>query len=70
MGTILRVNAVGALLVAGLFWLLPPDSPVADAAARGDVETVRKCVKRGSASARIAACLHRLNPARRHIQVG
>jgi len=48
MGTILRVNAVGALLVAVLFWLLPPDSPVADAAARGDVETVRSLVKRGA----------------------
>ena len=48
MGTILRVNAVGALLVAVLFWLLPPDSPVADAAARGDVETVRSLVKQGA----------------------
>ena len=48
MGTILRVNAVGALLVAGLFWLLPPDSPVADAAARGDIETVRSLVKQGA----------------------
>ena len=47
MGTILRVNGVGALLVAVLFWLLPPDSPVADAAARGDVETVRSLVKQG-----------------------
>ena len=48
MGTILRGNAVGALLVAVLFWLLPPDSPVADAAARGDVETVRSLVKQGA----------------------
>jgi len=48
MGTILRVNAVGALLVAVLFWLLPPDSPVADAAARGDVDTVRSLVKQGA----------------------
>jgi len=39
---------VGALLVAVLFWLLPPDSPVADAAARGDVETVRSLVKQGA----------------------
>ena len=45
---ILRVNAVGALLVAVLFWLLPPDSPVADAAARGDVETVRSLVRQGA----------------------
>ena len=48
MGTVLRVNAVGALLVAVLFGLLPPDSPVADAAARGDVETVRSLVKQGA----------------------
>ena len=48
MGTSLRVNAVGALLVAGLLWLLPPDSPVADAAARGDVETVRSLVRQGA----------------------
>ena len=48
MGTILRVNAVGAFLVAVLFWLLPPDSPVADAAARRDVETVRSLVKQGA----------------------
>ena len=48
MGSILRVNAVGALLVAVLFWLLLPDSPVADAAAHGDVETVRSLVKQGA----------------------
>ena len=44
----LRSNAVGALLVAGLFWILPPDSPIADAAMRGDVETVRSLVKEGA----------------------
>ena len=44
----LRSNAVGALLVAGLFWILPPESPIADAAMRGDVETVRSLVKEGA----------------------
>ena len=48
MRNTLRVNAVGALLVAGMFWVLPPDSPVADAAARGDLEAVRSLVKGGA----------------------
>ena len=47
MKNVLRSNAVGALLVAGLFWFLPPESPIADAAMRGDVETVRSLVKEG-----------------------
>ena len=50
MRNTLRVNAVGALLlvVAAMFWVLPPDSPVADAAARGDLEAVRSLVKGGA----------------------
>ena len=48
MKNMLRSNAVGALVVAGLFWLLPPESPIADAAMRGDVETVRSLVKEGA----------------------
>ena len=49
MRNTLRVNAVGALLAAAaMFWVLPPDSPVADAAARGDLEVVRSLVKGGA----------------------
>ena len=48
MKTMLRANAVGALLVGGLFWGLAPDSPVADAAARDDLEAVRSMVKQGA----------------------
>jgi ankyrin repeat protein len=48
MKNVLRSNAVGALVVAGLLLLLPPESPVADAAMQGDVETVRSLVKQGA----------------------
>lgn len=48
MKSTLRVNAVGALMVAGMFWLLPSDSPLADAAMRGDVQTVRTLVGQGA----------------------
>jgi ankyrin repeat protein len=48
MTNVLRANAVGAVLVAALFWTVAPDSPVADAAERGDVEAVRALVKQGA----------------------
>ncbi len=44
----LRVNAVGALAVMGLLLAFSPDSPVADAAMRGDVEAVRSLLKQGA----------------------
>src|SRR5687767_4407500 len=48
MSSVLRANALGAVLVAGLFWMAAPDSPVADAAQRGDVEALRTLVKQGA----------------------
>ena len=48
MRGILRVNAVGALMVAALFWIGVPDAPVADAASRGDVEAVLALLKQGA----------------------
>jgi ankyrin repeat protein len=44
----LRVNAVGALVLTALFWALPPDAPVADAAMRGDLEAIRTLVRQGA----------------------
>src|SRR5687767_14448832 len=48
MGNVLRANAVGALLAATLLWMPAPDAPVADAAMRGDLETVRALVRDGA----------------------
>jgi ankyrin repeat protein len=44
----LRVHATGAILLAGLFLATVPDSPVADAAMRGDVEGVRSLLHEGA----------------------
>ena len=44
----LRAGAVGALALAALAWTLPPESPVADAAMRGDVEAVRALLREGA----------------------
>ena len=45
-----KPNVLGALFVSVLFWTaaMLPDSPVADAAMRGDVETVRSLLKDGA----------------------
>ncbi len=45
-----RPNVLGALFVSVLFWTAAPlpDSPVADAAMRGDVEAVRSLLKGGA----------------------
>ena len=49
MKTGLRINALGALLVTLLMTAGgPPDSPVADAAQRGDLETVRSLLRQGA----------------------
>ena len=42
-----RVSLLGALSVTVLFWTAVPDSPVADAAMRGDIEVVRSLLKDG-----------------------
>jgi ankyrin repeat protein len=45
---IVRVDAVGALIMALFLWALVPDAPVADHAMRGDVEGVRVLLKQGA----------------------
>ncbi len=42
------MNLFGVLSVTVLFWTAVPDSPVADAAMRGDIETVRSLLERGA----------------------
>ncbi len=46
------VSALGAAVLASWLWIAPPspgpDSPVADAAQRGDVETVRSLLREGA----------------------
>ena len=44
----LRVNVVGALCLTALIWMSVSDSPVADAAMRGDLEAVRTLLRRGA----------------------
>ena len=45
----LQINATGALLVTLLLWgAVPPEAPIADAAMRGDSETVRSLVAGGA----------------------
>jgi uncharacterized protein len=44
----LRVHALGALLLTLLLTAASTDAPVADAAQRGDIETVRALVRQGS----------------------
>ena len=39
--SLLRVNVVGALVLTAFLFSLAPESPVADAAQRGDVALVR-----------------------------
>ncbi len=48
MKTAMRLNAFGLLFVAGLWWTAIPESPVADAAMRNDVEQVRALLKKGA----------------------
>ena len=43
-----RVNATGALALVTLFWAAAPDSPVADAAMRGDTDAVRTLIQEGA----------------------
>ncbi len=44
----LGVNVWGALALTALVWAAPSDSPVADAAMRGELETVRTLLRRGA----------------------
>ena len=44
----LRVNVAGALCLTAVMWLSVSDSPVADAAMRGDVEAVRALLRQGA----------------------
>ena len=44
----LRVNVVGALCLTALIWMSVSDSPVADAAMRGDLEAVRTLLRGGA----------------------
>ena len=48
MKTGLRINTFGALLVTALMTASAPESPVANAAERGDLETVRSLLRRGA----------------------
>jgi ankyrin repeat protein len=48
MRNTLRVNVSAALALTGVLWAMAPDSPVADAAMRGDVESVRSLLKHGA----------------------
>ena len=49
MGRNLHVNALAALLVSLLLWgATPPESPVADAAMRGDAQQVRALLREGA----------------------
>ena len=43
-----KTNLFGIIFATALFWAALPDSPVADAAMRGDIETVRSLLKRGA----------------------
>ncbi|MFQ5668658.1 MAG: ankyrin repeat domain-containing protein, partial [Candidatus Binatia bacterium] len=44
----LRIDVVGAAILAVLVWALPPESPVADAAQRRDLAGVRTLLKQGA----------------------
>ena len=44
----LRVNVAGALCLTALMWMSVSDSPVADAAMRGDLEAVRTLLRGGA----------------------
>ena len=48
MRNTLRVNVTAALALTGVLWAMAPDSPVADAAMRSDVESVRSLLKHGA----------------------
>ena len=44
----MHVNVLGALSMAVVLWVSAPESPVADAAMRGDIETVRSLLREGA----------------------
>ena len=46
--SVLRSNAMGALVLTALVGISVPDSPVADAAMRGDAEAVRILLRDGA----------------------
>jgi ankyrin repeat protein len=46
--SVLRSNAMGALVLTALVWISVPDSPVADAAMRGDLDVVRTLLRGGA----------------------
>ncbi len=48
MSTVLRANAGSALVLTLLMWVGVPESPVADAAMRGDLEEVRTLLRGGA----------------------
>ena len=48
MKGLIRVNAMGALALVTLLWAAAPDSPVADAAMRGDTDAVRTLIQEGA----------------------
>ena len=48
MRRLYRLNAAGALSLIALLWATGPDSPVADAAMQGDVESVRALLRSGA----------------------
>ena len=47
-GSVLRSNVMGALLLTVLVWISVPDSPVADAAMRADLDAVRTLLRQGA----------------------
>ena len=48
VGSVLRSSAMGALVLTALVWIGMPNSPVADAAMRGDLDAVRTLLRQGA----------------------